>query len=122
MPCCARWFVARPSQHSFRCWSSSLADAYAKRSRPRFDSLGEAVRELEGDETEYAGLIIHSASHDARSMEVVEFLTRSEDLRTIILPEPDGTLHEQAKRVAKLPQVRVPRVWSRSELRRALSN
>ena len=86
------------------------------------DSLEEAVRELEGDETEYAGLIIHSASHDARSMEVVEFWTRSEDLRTIILPEPDGTLHEQAKRVAKLPQVRVPRVWSRSELRRALSN
>ena len=86
------------------------------------DSLADAVRELEGEETEYAGLIIHSATHDARSMEVVEFLTRSEDLRTIILPEPDGGLHEQAKRLAKLPQVRVPRVWSRSELRRALTN
>lgn len=86
------------------------------------DSLGDAVRELEGDETEYAGLIIRSATHDARSMEVVEFLTRSEDLRTIILPEPDGELHAQAKRLSKLPQVRVPRVWSRSELRRALSN
>ncbi len=86
------------------------------------DTLEDAVRELEGEEIEYAGLIIHSATHDARSMEVIEFFTRSEDLRTIILPEPGGALHEQAKRLAKLPQVRVPRIWSRVELRRALSN
>jgi hypothetical protein len=85
-------------------------------------SLAEAVRELEDEETEYAGLVIHSATHDARSMEVVEFFTRSEDLRTIILPEPDGALHELAERLAKLPQVKVPRVWSRAELRRALTN
>lgn len=86
------------------------------------DSLADAVRELEGDETEYAGLVIHSATHDSRAMDVVEFFTRSEDLRTIILPEPNGALHERAERLAKLPQVRVPRIWSRSALRRALTD
>lgn len=86
------------------------------------DSLADAVRELESEETEYAGLVIHSAMHDARSMDVVEFFTRSEDLRTIILPEPNGALHTRAERLAKLPQVRVPRIWSRAELRRALTN
>lgn len=84
------------------------------------DSLADAVSELEDEETEYAGLVIHSVTHDARSMEVVDFFTRSENLKTIILPEPDGALTERAKRLAKLPQVKVPRIWSRSELRRAL--
>jgi len=86
------------------------------------DSLADAVRELENEETEYGGLVIHSVTHDARSMDVVEFFTRSENLRTVILPEPDGALCERAKRLAKLPQVSVPRIWSRSELRRALTN
>jgi hypothetical protein len=86
------------------------------------DSLADAVRELENEETQYAGLIIHSVTHDARAMDVVEFFTRSDNLRTIILPEPDGALCERAERLAKLGQVRVPRIWSRSELRRALSN
>lgn len=86
------------------------------------ETLAEAVSELEEDDTEYAGLVIHSATHDAESMEVVEFFTRSESLRTIILPDPDGGLTERAARLRKLPQVRVPRIWSRSELRRALSN
>jgi len=86
------------------------------------DSLADAVRELENEETEYGGLVIHSVTHDARSMDVVEFFTRSENLRTIILPEPDGALCERAKRLEKLPQVSVPRIWSRSELRRALTN
>jgi hypothetical protein len=86
------------------------------------DSLDDAVRELEDEETEYAGLIIHSVMHDARSMEVVEFFTQSENLRTIILPEPDGALCERAERLAKLTQVRVPPVWSRAALRRALTN
>jgi len=80
------------------------------------------VRELEDEETQYAGLVIHSVTHDARSMDVVEFFTRSESLRTIILPEPNGALCERAERLAKLAEVRVPRIWSRSELRRALSN
>lgn len=86
------------------------------------DSLHDAVDELEGDETEYAGLVIHSVTHDARAMEVVEFLTRSDSLKTIILPDPDGGLTESAERLAKLPQVKVPRIWSRSELRRALAH
>ncbi len=86
------------------------------------DSLADAVRELENEETEYGGLVIHSVTHDARSMDVVEFFTRSENLRTVILPEPDGALCERAKRLQKLPQVSVPRIWSRSELRRALTN
>jgi len=86
------------------------------------DSLAAAVRELESEETEYAGLIVHSATHDAPSMDVIEFFTKSDDLRTIILPEPNGELHARAKGLAKLPQVRVPRVWSRSELRRVLTN
>jgi hypothetical protein len=86
------------------------------------DSLADAVRELENEETEYGGLVIHSVTHDAGSMDVVEFFTRSENLRTVILPEPDGALCERAKRLAKLPQVSVPRIWSRSELRRALTN
>jgi hypothetical protein len=85
-------------------------------------SLAEAVRELESEETDYGGLIIHSATHDPPSMDVIEFFTKSDDLRTIILPEPNGELHERAKGLAKLPQVRVPRVWSRSELRRVLTN
>jgi hypothetical protein len=85
-------------------------------------SLADAVRELEDEETEYAALVIHSVTHDPASMEVIEFFTRSERLRTIILPEPDGALSERARRLAKLPQVSVPRIWSRSELRRALSN
>lgn len=85
-------------------------------------SLADAVRELEGEETEYAALVIHSVTHDPASMEVIEFFTRSEKLRTIILPEPDGALSERAQRLARLPQVSVPRIWSRSELRRALSN
>ena len=85
-------------------------------------SLSEAVRELEDEENEYAGLVIHSVTHDPQSMDVIEFFSDSEDLRTIILPEPDGNLCERAKRLAKLPQVRVPRIWSRSELRRALTN
>jgi hypothetical protein len=86
------------------------------------DSLADAVRELENEETEYGGLVIHSVTHDARSMDVVEFFARSENLRTVILPEPDGALCERAKRLEKLPQVSVPRIWSRSELRRALTN
>ena len=86
------------------------------------DSLADAVRELEGDETKYAGVVIHSVTHDTRSMDVIEFFTRSENLRTIILPEPDGALCERAQRLARLAEVRVPRIWSRSELRRALSN
>ena len=86
------------------------------------DSLTDAVRELENEETEYAGLVVHSVTHDARAMDVVEFFTRSENLRTIILPDPDGALCERAERLAKLEQVTVPRIWSRSELRRALSN
>ncbi|NNE17387.1 MAG: PilZ domain-containing protein [Myxococcales bacterium] len=86
------------------------------------DSLSAAVRELESEETEYAGLIVHSATRDEPSMDVIEFLTKSDDLRTIILPEPNGALHERARGLAKLPQVRVPRVWSRSELRRVLTN
>ena len=85
-------------------------------------SLTDAVRELENEETEYAGLVVHSVTHDARAMDVVEFFTRSENLRTIILPDPDGALCERAERLAKLEQVTVPRIWSRSELRRALSN
>lgn len=86
------------------------------------DSLADAVRELEGDETKYAGVVIHSVTRDTRSMDVIEFFTRSENLRTIILPEPDGALCERAERLARLAEVRVPRIWSRSELRRALSN
>jgi len=86
------------------------------------DSLADAVRELEDEDTKYAGLVIHSVTHDARAMDVVEFFTRSESLRTIILPEPDGALCARAERLAKLSEVRVPRIWSRSELRRALSN
>jgi PilZ domain len=86
------------------------------------DSLDDLVRQLEDDETEYAGLVIHSVTHDSQSMDVIEFFTRSENLRTIILPEPNGALCERAERLAKLAQVRVPRIWSRSELRRALTN
>lgn len=86
------------------------------------DSLDDAVRELEDEETEYAGLVIHSVTHDPQSMDVIEFLTRSENLRTIILPEPNGALCERAERLAKLAHVRVPQIWSRSELRRALTN
>jgi len=85
------------------------------------DSLADAVRELEGEETQYSGLVIHSVTHDPRSMEVVEFFARSDSLKTIILPEPDVALPECAHRLAKLPQVEVPRIWSRSELHRALT-
>ena len=85
------------------------------------DSLADAVRELEGEETQYSGLVIHSVTHDPRSMEVVEFFARSDSLKTIILPEPDVALPECAQRLAKLPQVEVPRIWSRSELHRALT-
>ena len=86
------------------------------------DALADAVRELEGEETQYAALVIHSAAHDVRAMEVVEFFTRREELRTIILPDPDGALSEQAERLARLPEVRVPRIWSRAELRDALGH
>jgi hypothetical protein len=86
------------------------------------ESLADAVDELEGDDTQYAGLVIHSATHDPRSMEVVEFFARSESLKTIILPEPDGALTPRAERLAKLPQVKVPRIWSRSELLHALTH
>jgi hypothetical protein len=86
------------------------------------ESLADVVRELEDEETEYGGLIIHSVTHDARSMDVVEFFTRSENLRTVILPEPNGELCERAKRLAKLPQVSVPRIWSRSALQSALTD
>lgn len=84
--------------------------------------LEDAVRELEGDETNYAGLVIHSVTHDAAAMEVVEFFTRTENLRTIVLPEPDGALSEPAKRLAGLPSVAVLRIWSRTELGRAIRN
>ena len=86
------------------------------------ESLADAVRELENDETEYGALVVHSVTHDSRAMEVVEFFARSEDLRTIILPDPDGTVCACAKRLAQLPQVRIPRIWSRSELRSAVSS
>jgi len=86
------------------------------------DSLADAVRELEDEETEYGGLVIHSVTHDPRAMEVIEFFTRSEDLTAIILPDPNGALCERAERLAKLPQVRVPRIWSRAELRRTLNH
>jgi hypothetical protein len=85
------------------------------------ESLAEAVNQLEDEDTEYAALVIHSVTHDPRAMDVVEFFTRSEGLRTVILPEPQGTLTPRAERLAKLPQVKIPRIWSRSELRRALT-
>lgn len=86
------------------------------------ESLAEAVRELEDEDTEYGALVIHSVTRDPRAMEVVEFFARSEDLRTIILPEPDGALCDRARRLGRLPQVRIPRIWSRSELQSAVSN
>jgi hypothetical protein len=86
------------------------------------ESLSDAVRELEGEDTKYAGLVIHSVTHDSRAMDAIEFFSRSESLRTIILPEPNGALCERAERLSRLPEVRVPHIWSRSELRRALSN
>jgi len=86
------------------------------------DTIEGAVREIEDEEVEYAGVVIHSVTHDSAAMDVVEFFTRNEGMRTIILPEPDGELTERAKRVASLPSTCVPRIWSRSELRRALSN
>lgn len=86
------------------------------------DSLDQAISELENEEAEYAGMVIHSVTHDPSSMEVVEFFARSEGLRTIILPEPDGALSPDAKRLASLPHVRVPRIWSPSELRSAIRN
>jgi hypothetical protein len=86
------------------------------------DSLEDAVRELESEEVDYAGIVIHSVTHDPASMEVIEFFTRSEGLRTIILPEPSGALSEPARRLAKLPNVSVPTIWSRSELQRAIRN
>lgn len=85
-------------------------------------SLAEAVNELESEETEYAALVIHTATHDPRAMDVIEFFTRSEGLRTVILPEPGGTLTDRAKTLAKLPQVKAPRIWSREELRHALGD
>ena len=86
------------------------------------ETLADAVRELEDEDTEYGALVIHSVMNDSQSMDVVEFFTRSENLRTVILPAPDGELGDRAERLAKLPQVSVPRIWSRSELRRALTN
>ena len=85
------------------------------------DSLSDAVAELESEESQYAGLVIHSVTHDARAMDVVDFFARTESLRTIILPEPNGALTERAQRLAEVPGVAVPRVWSRSELGRALA-
>ena len=86
------------------------------------DSLAAAVEELENEETEYGGLIIHSVAQDRAAMDVVEFFARTDGLRTIILPEPDGALTPRAERLAKLPQVKVPRIWSRSELLHALTH
>ncbi len=86
------------------------------------ENLGEAISELEDEEVEYAGVVIHSVTHDPGSMEVIDFFARSEGLRTIILPEPDGGLTPEAKRLASLPHVRVPRIWSPSEFRRAIRN
>ena len=86
------------------------------------DSLSAAVDELENDETEYGALIIHSAAQDRAAMDVVEFFARSDGLRTIILPEPHGALSERALELTKLPFVVAPRIWSRAELRRALTN
>jgi hypothetical protein len=85
-------------------------------------SLAEAVDELENEETEYGGIIIHSVAHDSRAMDVIEFFARSDRLRTIILPEPDRALSDRALELAKLPFVEVPAIWSRSELRRALTS
>jgi hypothetical protein len=85
------------------------------------ETLAEAVSELENDDTEYSALVIHSVTHDPRAMDVVEFFTRNEGLPTVILPDPEGKLTERAKRLASLPHVDVPKVWSRSELRRSLS-
>jgi len=115
MLCCARSCVARRPHRICRFWFLSRGAGFAKRSSPRFEAF-------EDEDTKYAGLVIHSVTHDARAMDVVEFFTRSESLRTIILPEPDGALCARAERLAKLSEVRVPRIWSRSELRRALSN
>ncbi|MGB5811026.1 MAG: PilZ domain-containing protein [Polyangiales bacterium] len=86
------------------------------------ESLEDAVRELESEEVNYAGLVIHSIVHDPAAMDVVEFFTRNENLKTILLPEPDVELSESAKRLASLSSVAVPRIWSRAELRRAISN
>ena len=62
------------------------------------DSLDQAISELENEEAEYAGMVIHSVTHDPSSMEVVEFFAQSEDLKTIILPDPDGVLTPRAER------------------------
>jgi len=83
-------------------------------------SLSAAVDELENEETEYGGLIIHSVAQNPAAMDVIEFFARSEGLRTIILPEPNGALSERALELTKLPFVVAPRIWSRAELRRAL--
>ncbi len=81
------------------------------------ETVEELVRELETDDTQYAGLIVHSATHDRAAMEVIEFFARTERLKTILLPEPDGTVSPLA---ARLPHARIPTRWSRSELRAAV--
>ena len=86
------------------------------------DCLADAVEELESEETQYGGLIIHSVTHDRSAMDVVEFFARSDGLKTIILPEPNGELSPRASTLSRLPFVVVPPIWSRSELRRALNN
>jgi hypothetical protein len=85
------------------------------------DCLADAVEELENEDTQYGGLIIHSVTHDPNAMDVVEFFIRADGLKTIILPEPNGELSARASTISRLPFVVVPPIWSRSALRSALT-
>lgn len=84
--------------------------------------LMEAIQALEGDDVQYAGLVIHSAVEDPVSMDVVEFFARKEDLRIVILPEPGHAVTKQVERLSKLPHVNVPDLWNRTALQGLLAN
>ncbi len=84
--------------------------------------LMEAIHALEDDDTEYSGLVVHSAAYDRQAMAVIEFFAKNEQLRTVILPEPGHPLPARAQRLARLPHISVPEVWNRGALRGVLGH
>ena len=86
------------------------------------EDLMSAVQLLEDDESDFGSFVIHSAVHERAALEVAEFFAREENVHAIILPEPGYKISDDLNRLSKLPEVSVPRVWSRDALRGVLGN
>ena len=84
--------------------------------------LMSAVQALEEGDTQFGSFVIHTAAYEPAVLEVAEFFARENQIHAVILPEPGKQATERMRKLSKLPEVSLPRVWNRESLRGVLAN